>query len=950
MEAGEHLDEPFQHLDDVWSLSTRSMAWERMDNQLPEGAQRIHPARRGHSAAPHLATGRIVCFGGTSDGERTLNDTWILHTRPEVSWERPECAGELPLPRRGHRATVVANGSTYLVVGGYAESSDDTIDEFERQQLGVIAGEPQRSDGGLVGMHALRLASFTWEAVRVCGAVPHGLALFGMAHPKGSDRIFCFGGHEYARFRGPRRHRRCCNTLWSCDISELRVHSDPAAATATSTPVALWEHVDYVYEPQEAVDEAASRAASANIAAAPPRLSPLGQGVDEEFVGDGRPTARFCLELVPVPSLPGVVEDGDEESAGGGGGGATEGGHRLPSPLRFLVFGGTDRDEQTINDLHLLTLDWTASARGGGGPSPTGGGVPSSPPSTALSSGGAGQMPPPGRGLSSDSASAGDGHPRLIYTSTKIVAPGSRGGSERGGMGGGMGGVEWPSPRNGMSLTPVDGCSSRFVLFGGGILRVAYYRDAFAFELDRPPPSLPPPTPLSAAVLLPHLGSLVGSERFSDVDIALDDGGPPVPAHRLLLCSGAARYFDLALMGSGAAGAFREAAAVQSGGRVVLGLPISIPRQTLLVVLRWLYTGRPPSFGAGTPAAADDGMRDLADAADAALAEAAAAAADLAAADGGASAGGGGGGASAGAGGGGGGAGGGPDLVELLVAADALGVDSLRALCESELAGSVDEAQALELLALAEHWNCERLRTFCLLSLRRRFGALQRTPHPSDAPGATGEPQSGGAATAAAGTHAAAFMAASWRARREAADAAQVARLGGFDALSDGAKADLEWHLGLPDGYLRRSEGEVCDAEAEAATIPEASPPPATAPTAAHGVAHAVLAKAQGAAAPSSGGGNVPVVGMALELLGLRSRSDLNGLGAILTRLPPKLEELSTARWEVRVCRTGEQIRVLPENVRRFGWSSMAEESWQWTWRGRLMVREEAGPGRGEAK
>ena len=48
--------------------------------------------------------------------------------------------------------------------------------------------------------------------------------------------------------------------------------------------------------------------------------------------------------------------------------------------------------------------------------------------------------------------------------------------------------------------------------------------------------------------------------------------------------------------------------------------------------------------------------------------------------------------------------------VSLLVAADALGADGLRELCEVEISRSVDlHAQALELILLAEQTSCERL-------------------------------------------------------------------------------------------------------------------------------------------------------------------------------------------------------------------------------------------------
>ena len=78
------------------------------------------PARRGHSAALHAPSGRVVIFGGCGgprDVSDYLGDTWVLHTQPTYSWEQPETRGAPPVPRRGHRAAMLAD-STMLVIGG----------------------------------------------------------------------------------------------------------------------------------------------------------------------------------------------------------------------------------------------------------------------------------------------------------------------------------------------------------------------------------------------------------------------------------------------------------------------------------------------------------------------------------------------------------------------------------------------------------------------------------------------------------------------------------------------------------------------------------------------------------------------------------------------------------------------------------------------------------------
>ena len=64
--------------------------------------------------------------------------------------------------------------------------------------------------------------------------------------------------------------------------------------------------------------------------------------------------------------------------------------------------------------------------------------------------------------------------------------------------------------------------------------------------------------------------------------------------------------------------------------------------------------------------------------------------------------------------------------MRLLVAADALELEPLRALCEAKLAQAVDADQVLEVLLLAEELHCCQLREFCLHYLQQHLGPLRR--------------------------------------------------------------------------------------------------------------------------------------------------------------------------------------------------------------------------------
>jgi len=339
--------------------------------------------------------------------------------------------------------------------------------------------------------------------------------------------------------------------------------------------------------------------------------------------------------------------------------------------VRFLLFGGTNDADWTLNDLHQIKVSFAlgSSERG-------------------------------------------------AFSSSPVIFP--------------AGGLT-PSPRNGMTLTSVDVTSSRFVLFGGGVYQEAYFNDMYLLDMAQ---QLNPrlPAPVHHTAIVSHLASLVGSSRFSDVDIELD--GELVPAHRMLLCSGASSYFDLALEEGG----FREASEAATG-RVSLGLPGHIQRTTLMAVLRWIYTGALPW---DQPIDGEDPSQDVRE-----------------------------------------------QLLELIVAADALGMDALREVCEGQLV--VSSESVLELFSFAERCNCNLLRHRCLTDLRERFGALCRA-----------------ALLATDDDVARAGGVNGWRTKCEEVHAAELALLDGFDNLSEPALEDIACHLGLPVGGLGRRR--TCDA------------------------------------------------------------------------------------------------------------------------------------------
>ena len=194
----------FKHFADVPVLNVRTLTWTialREDSPFP--------ARRGHSAALHDASKRIVVFGGTTGGTQggERNDVWVLHVADQLSalrWSEIEPSGLRPPPRRGHRAVMC--GDTMMVIGGYGR--------------------------GL--MHSLSVEQWAWSTVQVAEGAPELLALFGCALL--GRMLLVFGGHN---------GESCVDSLYCVDLSSI--HTEPhsgmgAAKTATEEARPIFWH------------------------------------------------------------------------------------------------------------------------------------------------------------------------------------------------------------------------------------------------------------------------------------------------------------------------------------------------------------------------------------------------------------------------------------------------------------------------------------------------------------------------------------------------------------------------------------------------------------------------------------------------------------------------------------------------------------------------------------
>jgi hypothetical protein len=565
---------------DVHVLDCRLLEWRCV--LADDGAI---PARRGHSAALHVPSGRVIIFGGVGsplsgryETESYLADTVVLHTEPAYEWETPKTCGSPPAPRRGHRAVIAASScDTYVVVGGYPHDDARLLGLNDAAPPALPLLEPRMSGGALIGVHALRLATWRWEECAVSGHVPRGLALFACACV--GPRLFVFGGHEFADVRAD-SDEPCCRSMWTCDLSALTasaepplivdwelVHSDaqraepayvpPSVTTSllrsahaphrslTLTP-SLSDHARHRgHAPTRAVRARGHLCVSRRRRAMRPEVPTDEDATSLAPTRHPPPSSRFCAEMVVLP--PTTRQPASQPAT-----------PPHPASPRLMVFGGSGPGGTTLSDMHAIDVYRSTDL--------------CAPP---LHTHGAGTSVAP-------DYAANTHEWRFASTPAMYEDGGAKVGAypER----------PLPCARNGMTLTAVG---PRLVLFGGGVYGRAYYNDCWAYEqpgVTSPLPPLPTPPPASHPIYA-HLSGLVGSSRYADVMVELGDGGPAVPAHRVLLCSGCSAYF-LAVLDTAAP--FREAQSARDGV-VTLTLPIPLTRPTLLVVLRWLYTGCSPA-------------------------------------------------------------------------------------------------------------------------------------------------------------------------------------------------------------------------------------------------------------------------------------------------------------------------------------------------------------------
>ena len=114
------------------------------------------PRPRSYHTSTPISDNRIVIFGG-NDGKQCFNNLYVLDangTEDQWNWIYPQVSGKGPSPRTGHTATLLEDGKSILIHGGWDPNEDDDLDTIFDDSFILDTTEwvwskgPQRKYGG----------------------------------------------------------------------------------------------------------------------------------------------------------------------------------------------------------------------------------------------------------------------------------------------------------------------------------------------------------------------------------------------------------------------------------------------------------------------------------------------------------------------------------------------------------------------------------------------------------------------------------------------------------------------------------------------------------------------------------------------------------------------------------------------------------------------------------
>ena len=202
-------------LNDTWAYDPTANAWTKLN---PAGG--LPFARSWHSTVYDPANGKVVLFGGTSDGSAALGDTWAYDPTANT-WTNLNPGGILPSARSGHSmAYDSANGQVILFGGHAGDFLNDTwaydptantwtnlnpagdlppvrqghcvVYDSETGQVILFGG--QGNSAFLNDTWAYDPTANTWTHLHPAGNLPSGRLSRSMVYDSRTGKVVLFGG------------------------------------------------------------------------------------------------------------------------------------------------------------------------------------------------------------------------------------------------------------------------------------------------------------------------------------------------------------------------------------------------------------------------------------------------------------------------------------------------------------------------------------------------------------------------------------------------------------------------------------------------------------------------------------------------------------------------------------------------------------------------------------
>eukprot|EP00742_Colponemidia_sp_Colp-10_P005408 GILJ01005778.1.p1 GENE.GILJ01005778.1~~GILJ01005778.1.p1 ORF type:complete len:803 (-),score=109.40 GILJ01005778.1:84-2492(-) len=198
------------YMNDVWFLDCQTMAWSQ-----PQIAGVAPSLRSNHTACMDRTGSRMIIFGGGGSIRARNNDVFALDF-PLMTWIKPAVTGRVPSPRTYHSAVMIQD----LMV--------------------VFAGE---GDKDLEELHVLDVTTYKWLTPRIKGTAPTARR-FHTASAIGS-KMFVFAGCY--------RTYRCVSELYVLDVSDYNPQTNHGSMVWTMptvhgvVPKERWGHTSFVF-------------------------------------------------------------------------------------------------------------------------------------------------------------------------------------------------------------------------------------------------------------------------------------------------------------------------------------------------------------------------------------------------------------------------------------------------------------------------------------------------------------------------------------------------------------------------------------------------------------------------------------------------------------------------------------------------------------------------------